>query len=115
MLFVCKLGGPPSPTPEIGASFILLDTPRGRFAQAFESLELARTIVQFDGILPDVFLLPEERLTPALRAVLESVPVFVYRTVIDYMGALRNDPRIPWEDRVVHYRAGAGDVPGTAT
>ena len=115
MLFVCRLGGPPSSTPEVGASFILLDTPRGRFAQAFESLELARTIVQFDGILPGVFLLPEEKLTPELRTTLESVPVFVYRTVIDYMGALRGDPRIPWEDRVVHYRASVDGDPRTAT
>ena len=106
MLFVCKLGGPPSPTPEIGASFILLKTPRGTFVQAFESLELAKAVVGVNGILPGVFLLPEAKLTPELRSTLESVPVFVYRNVIDYTGALRGDPRIPWEDRVVHYRAG---------
>jgi len=105
MLFVCKLAGAPGPAPEVGASLILLETPHGPVAQAFESEALARVVWQLYGAADGVFVLPEMKLSFGLKQKLESVPVVVYRTIADYDGATLNHPRFPWLDRLVHLGA----------
>lgn len=114
MLFVCKLAGAPGPHPEVGATLILLKTPHGLVAQAFESEDLARVVWQFYGAADGVFVLPETKLPVELRHELQSVPVVVYRTVKDYNGATLNEPDFPWPDRLVHFAAspaGGSDAP----
>lgn len=101
ILFVCRLAGNPGPQPEIGATLILLDTPHGPAAQAFESEELARFVWQWYGAAEGAFVLPETRLTRELKRELEAVPVVVYRTMKDYDGATLNAPQFPWLDRLV--------------
>lgn len=103
MLFVCRLGGPPGPAPEVGATLILLETPHGPVAQAFESEDLARFVWEFYGSAEGVFVLPETKLSYALRRTLQDVPVVVYRTMKDYDGATLNAPEFPWLDRLVRY------------
>ena len=107
MLFVCKLAGAPGPAPEVGASLILLETPHGPVAQAFESEDLARFVWQFYGAADGGFVLPEMKLTVELKQKLKSVPVVVYRTMKDYDGATLNLPQFPWLDRLVHFAADA--------
>lgn len=55
------------------------------------------------GAAVRVFLLPESKLTAELRAVLDEVPVVVYRTAKDYTGATMNDHDFPWPDRLVRF------------
>jgi len=105
MLFVCRLAGAPGPRPEIGATLILLETPHGLAAQAFESKELASFVWQFYGAAEGVFVLPEAKLTVELRSALEAVPVVVYRTMKDYDGATLGLPQFPWLDRLIRYAA----------
>lgn len=114
MLFVCRLAGAPGPHPEIGATLILLETPHGPAAQAFEAEDLARMVWQFYGAADGVFLLPEGKLTPELKHQLRTVPVVVYRTIMDYNGATLKQADFPWLDRLVHYAAELSDGPGTS-
>ncbi len=103
LLFVCRLAGEPGPHPEIGATLILLRTPHGPAAQAFESFELAQAVWLLYGAAAGAFLLPEPKLTRELRAVLDEVPVVVYRTAKDYTGATMNDLDFPWPERLVRF------------
>lgn len=105
MLFVCKLAGAPGPAPQVGASLILLETPHGPVAQAFESEELARLVWQLYGSAEGAFVLPETKLPIDLKQKLKVVPVVVYRTMTDYDGATLNLPQFPWLDRLVHFAA----------
>lgn len=105
ILFVCKLGGDPGPHPEVGATLILLETPHGPAAQAFESEDLARFVWRFYGAANGVFVLPESKLPVELKHALQRMPVVVYRTMEDYDGATLNLPHFPWLDRLVHFAA----------
>lgn len=111
-MFICRLAGEPGPHPEIGASLVLLETPHGRVAQAFESESLARVVWTLYGAADGVFLLPETRLTPELTHQLRTAMVVIYRTAKDYTGATLDTPTFPWLDRLVHYGA---DAPGDAS
>ena len=115
MLFVCKLAGAPGPFPEVGAKLILLETPHGPAAQAFESEELARFVWQFYSAANGVFVLPETKLTAELKRELQVVPVVVYRTMQDYDGATLSQPHFPWPDRLVHYAAESAGGPSAST
>ena len=109
ILFICRLAGEPGPNPEIGATLVLLETPHGRVAQAFETESLARIVWGLYGAADGVFLLPETRLTPELKQQLRAVPVVIYRTMKDYSGATLDTPLFPWPDRLVHFGT---DAPG---